>query len=71
MLLFFILPPSSWCVVMEVFEERRRAMAGIIVFVLWPLAMVVMAGVCYLVKDWRWQSFYLALPSLLTLPLIW
>ncbi|KAG0724616.1 Solute carrier family 22 member 1 [Chionoecetes opilio] len=58
---------SGYTLVMEVFEERWRSTAGIVVFLPWCLGMMLLGGVCSAVKHWRWQSCYLSLPTLVLL----
>ncbi|KAG0729303.1 Solute carrier family 22 member 13 [Chionoecetes opilio] len=62
---------SSYTLVMEVFEERWRSTAGIFVFLPWCFEIMLMGGVSSAVRHWRWQSFYLALPTLVLLLLMW
>lgn len=56
---------------MEVNQPKHRAATGILIFLPWAFCVIALGGYGYLLRDWRWLSFTLALPALLFLPALW
>ncbi|KAK3893490.1 hypothetical protein Pcinc_002709 [Petrolisthes cinctipes] len=57
--------------VMEMFQECHRSAAGIIVFLPWTFSMMMLGGLAYLYRNWRYLVLTTSLPLLLLLPLQW
>ncbi|KAK3852061.1 hypothetical protein Pcinc_041330, partial [Petrolisthes cinctipes] len=57
--------------VMEMFQECHRSAAGIIVFLPWTFGLMMLGGLAYLYRNWRYLVLTTSLPLLLLLPLQW
>lgn len=56
---------------MEVCESRHRSTVGVFNGLPWGLAVMVYGFMAYLIRDWRWLQFSMALQGLLLLPVLW
>ncbi|XP_063047140.1 solute carrier family 22 member 7-like [Engraulis encrasicolus] len=55
----------------EWFDIEHRTFAGIIVSLDWTVGNLLLAGVAYLVNDWRWLTIAVTSPLLLSVALWW
>ncbi|XP_038073511.1 organic cation transporter protein-like [Patiria miniata] len=62
---------TSYVMVTEMFSPSRRAFAGILLTLFWSSGIMSLAGLAYLLRDWRHLQLTITLPSLLTIPLWW
>ncbi|ROT83769.1 organic cation transporter protein [Penaeus vannamei] len=62
---------AGYTLAMEVNQPKHRAATGILIFLPWAFCVIALGGYGYLLRDWRWLSFTLALPALLFLPALW
>ncbi|XP_072032143.1 organic cation transporter protein-like [Amphiura filiformis] len=62
---------TSYVMATEMFSPSKRAFAGIMLTNFWASGMMALAGIAYLLRDWRHLQLAISLPSLLTIPLWW
>lgn len=55
----------------EWFDVEHRTFAGIIVSLDWTIGNLLLAGVAWLVNDWRWLIIAVTSPLLLSVILWW
>lgn len=51
---------------LEFVGVRHRHVAGTSIWYAWALALVMLAGLAYAVRDWRWLSVVCAAPGLIS-----
>lgn len=62
---------AGYTLSMETCEPRFRAATGILIFLPWTVALILLGGFGYLLRDWRQLMFTLSLPMFLFLPVLW
>ncbi|XP_063612634.1 solute carrier family 22 member 2-like, partial [Penaeus indicus] len=61
---------AGYILAMEVNEPKYRTAVGVLIFLPFALAVIVLGGYGYLLRDWRWLSVTTSLPCLLFLPML-
>lgn len=56
---------------LEMVGPSKRIVAGTIIHMFFAIGFLVIAGIAYLVHDWRKLSILVTLPGLLYLPYWW
>lgn len=56
---------------MELVGADMRMLAGMVYMLFWGFGVLLLAGVAYLIRDWRYLNLILALPTVLFLSYHW
>ena len=51
---------------LEFVGVKHRHVAGTSLWYAWAMALVMLAGLAYAVRDWRWLSIVCAVPGLIS-----
>ncbi|KAG0714904.1 Solute carrier family 22 member 13 [Chionoecetes opilio] len=62
---------SSYILLMEVMEPKRRTFAAFGINTVWGVTVMLYGGLGYLIRDWRILQTAATLPGLLILPALW
>ncbi|KAG0727570.1 Transposable element Tcb1 transposase [Chionoecetes opilio] len=62
---------SSFILLMEVLEPKRRTFAAFGINTVWGVTVMLYGGLGYLIRDWRILQTAATLPGLLILPALW
>ena len=62
---------SSYVLVAELFLPNFRPYAGAIVECFWGLDVLLVAGIAYFIRDWRYMQLAITLPSIVAVFYIW
>lgn len=66
------LQTSSYVFAMELFvNSKYRAYTAALFEASWALGVMALAGIAYLLKDWRYIQLAITLPTVLSLLYIW
>ncbi|XP_064102942.1 organic cation transporter protein-like isoform X1 [Macrobrachium nipponense] len=61
----------SYILVVEISEPRLRPHLGILMMLPWAFGMMILGGIAYLIREWRWLQFTVSIPGVLVLPFLW
>ncbi|KAI0241869.1 Organic cation transporter protein [Lamellibrachia satsuma] len=62
---------SGFVLACEMFPAKYRTTAGVLAWIYWPVGMILLAGIAYVTRNWRYLLIVTSLPGLLALPLVW
>ncbi|XP_063419083.1 solute carrier family 22 member 3-like [Mytilus trossulus] len=65
------LQTTTYVMVMELFLPQYRGTAGAVLECFWGVTVIMMAGIAYLLQDWRNIQLAISVPSALALTYIW
>ena len=70
-LFFQGLQTSSYVMAIELFMPKHRPMAGAILECFWGAAVMGLAGLAYLLPNWRHLQLAISLPSIVAVSYLW
>ncbi|KAI0241104.1 Organic cation transporter protein [Lamellibrachia satsuma] len=62
---------SGYVLACELFPAKYRTTAGVLGWIYWPVGMLLLAGIAYVTRNWRYLLIVTSLFGLLALPLVW
>ncbi|KAK2159966.1 hypothetical protein NP493_1680g00013 [Ridgeia piscesae] len=62
---------SGFVLACELFPANYRTTAGILAWIYWPIGMVMLAGIAFLIRNWRYLLIATSLPGMCVVPLFW
>ncbi|KAI0240830.1 Solute carrier family 22 member 7 [Lamellibrachia satsuma] len=62
---------SGYVLACELFPAKYRTTAGVLVWIYWPVGMILLAGIAYVTRNWRYLLIVTSLPGLFALSLFW
>lgn len=65
------LQTTTYVLVMEIFLPQYRGTAGAVLECFWGVTVIIMAGIAYLLQNWRYIQIAISVPSLLAVFYIW
>lgn len=55
-----------WCFTdLELVSQRYEMLAGMVFMLFWGFGALLLTGIAYFIRDWRYLNFYLAIPTVL------
>ncbi|KAI0240556.1 hypothetical protein LSAT2_008685 [Lamellibrachia satsuma] len=62
---------SGYVLACELFPAKYRTTAGILAWIYWPVGMLLLDGLAYLTRSWRYRLIVTSLSGLAFVPLFW
>ncbi|KAI0223124.1 Solute carrier family 22 member 3 [Lamellibrachia satsuma] len=62
---------SGFVLACEMFPAMYRTTAGVLAWIYWPVGMILLAGIAYVTRNWRYLLIVTSLFGLLALPMFW
>ncbi|KAI0240555.1 hypothetical protein LSAT2_008684, partial [Lamellibrachia satsuma] len=59
---------SGFVLACQLFPAKHRTTAGVLAWIYWPLGMILLAGIAYLNRNWRYLLIVTSLPGLVFVP---